>query len=91
MCTAPVRLISRGKFGILVWARILPDRVLWTSESSRELVEQGLHMSPGMLAGDLQAIASLFELIGQAQVTGAQPIKSYACNLGWFWRFPGRR
>jgi len=65
----PARLIQRGKFGISVWTQVLLDKFAYGRPSQRlmqDLGAQGLQMSPGTLAGGLQAIAPLFEPIAQA-------------------------
>ena len=61
---APTRLIDRGKFGISVWTSVLLDKFLYGRPSQRllqDLADHGLNMSPGTLAGGLQAIAPLFK------------------------------
>jgi len=65
----PARLINRGKFGISVWTQVLLDKFAYGRPSQRlvqDLADHDLLMSPGTLAGGLQAIAPLFESIGQA-------------------------
>jgi transposase len=65
----PARLINRGKFGISVWTQVLLDKFAYGRPSQRlvlDLAAHGLQMSPGTLAGGLQAIAPLFEPIAQA-------------------------
>ena len=67
----PARLINRGKFGISVWTQVLLDKFAYGRASQRllqDLADHGLHMSPGTLAGGLQAVAPLFEPMGQALV-----------------------
>lgn len=67
----PPQLISRGKFGLSVWTQVLLDKFAYGRASQRllqELADHGLHMSPGTLAGGLQAIAPLFEPMGQALI-----------------------
>ena len=67
----PARLIKRGKFGISVWTQVLLDKFAYGRPSQRllqDLADHGLHMSPGTLAGGLQAIAPLFEPMGQALI-----------------------
>ncbi len=71
--TAPpaARLIERGKFGVSVWVSVLLDKYLYGRPSHRllqDLADHGLGMSPGTLAGGLQAIAPLFEPLEQALV-----------------------
>ena len=66
---APARLIKRGKFGLSVWTQVLLDKFAYGRPSQRlvrDLADHGLHLSPGTLAGGLQAIAPLFEPVGQA-------------------------
>lgn len=67
----PSRLIERGKFGVSVWVSVLLDKYLYGRPSHRllqDLADHGLNMSPGTLAGGLQAIAPLFEPLEQALV-----------------------
>jgi len=67
----PPRLIARGKFGLSVWVRVLLDKFLYGRPSHRllqDLSDHGLHLSPGTLAGGLQALAPLFEPLDQALV-----------------------
>jgi transposase len=67
----PNRLIERGKFGVSVWVSVLLDKYLYGRPSHRlllDLADHGLDMSPGTLAGGLQAIAPLFEPLEQAFV-----------------------
>ena len=67
----PSRLIERGKFGVSVWVSVLLDKYLYGRPSHRlwqDLADHGLAMSPGTLTGGLQAIAPLFEPLGQALV-----------------------
>ena len=66
---APARLIERGKFGVSVWASVLLDKFLYGRPSHRliqDLADHGLPMSPGTLAGGLQALAPLFEPLDHA-------------------------
>jgi len=68
----PPRLIERGKFGMSVWASVLLDKFLYGRPSHRllqDLSDHGLNMSPGTLAGGLQALAPLFEPLDQALVS----------------------
>ena len=65
----PARLIERGKFGISVWTHVLLDKFAYGRPGHRlvcDLGDRGVHMSPGTLAGGLQAIAPLLEPLGQA-------------------------
>jgi transposase len=65
----PPRLIERGKYGISVWTTVLLDKFLYGRPSGRllkDLAGHGLNMSPGTLAGGLQALAPLFEPLNQA-------------------------
>jgi transposase len=65
----PAKLIAKGKFGISVWTHVLLDKFLYARPSQRlvqELAAHDLPMSAGTLAGGLQAIAPLFQPIGQA-------------------------
>ncbi len=66
---SPARLIERGKFGISVWASVLLDKFAYGRPSQRllqDLGDHGLNMSPGTLAGGLQAIAPLFKPVDDA-------------------------
>lgn len=66
---SPARLINRGKFGISVWASVLLDKFAYGRPSQRllqDLGDHGLNMSPGTLAGGLQAIAPLFKPLDNA-------------------------
>lgn len=68
----PARLINRGKFGISVWTQVLLDKFAYGRPSQRlvrDLADHGLQISPGTLAGGLQAIAPLFEPISHALVS----------------------
>jgi len=67
----PPRLIERGKFGMSVWASVLLDKFLYGRPSHRllqDLSDHGLNLSPGTLAGGLQALAPLFAPLDQALV-----------------------
>ncbi len=66
---SPARLITRGKFGISVWASVLLDKFAYGRPSQRllqDLADHGLNMAPGTLAGGLQAIAPLFKPLDDA-------------------------
>jgi len=66
---SPARLINRGKFGISVWSSVLLDKFAYGRPSQRllqDLGDHGLNMSPGTLAGGLQAIAPLFKPLDDA-------------------------
>ena len=65
----PPRLIERGKYGVSVWTTVLLDKFLYGRPSHRllqDLAGHGLNMSPGTLAGGLQALAPMFEPLNQA-------------------------
>ena len=65
----PPRLIERGKYGVSVWTTVLLDKFLYGRPSGRllnDLADHGLNLSPGTLAGGLQALAPLFEPLNQA-------------------------
>jgi transposase len=67
----PARLIERGKFGMSVWTSVLLDKFLYGRPSHRllqDLADHGLKLSPGTLAGGLQALAPLFAPLDQALV-----------------------
>jgi transposase len=69
---APARLIERGKYGVSVWTTVLLDKFLYGRPSNRllqDLADHGLSMSPGTLAGGLQALLPLFEPLNQALVS----------------------
>jgi len=54
----PARLINRGKFGLSVWTQVLLDKFAYVRPSQRLLrdpADHDLRMSPGTLAGSLQA------------------------------------
>jgi len=68
----PPQLIARGKFGVSIWSTVLLDKFLYGRPSARllqDLAGHGLNMSPGTLAGGLQALAPLFEPLEQALVS----------------------
>ena len=57
----PPRLIERGKLSISVWTSVLLDKFLYGRPSHRllqDLAQHGLNLSPGTLAGGLQALLS---------------------------------
>jgi transposase len=65
----PPRLIERGKYGMSVWTSVLLDKFLYGRPSHRllqDLADHGLNLSPGTLAGGLQALAPLFAPLDQA-------------------------
>ena len=65
----PPRLIERGKYGVSVWTTVVLDKFLYGRPSHRllqDLADHDLRMSPGTLAGGLQAIAPLFKPLDQA-------------------------
>lgn len=67
----PDKLIARGKFGISVWSTVLLDKFRYGRPSHRllqDFADHGLRMSPGTLAGGLQAIAPLFAPIDKALI-----------------------
>jgi len=66
---APPKLIARGKYGITVWVTALLDKFQYGRPSHRllqDFADHGLRMSPGTLAGGLQAIAPLLAPIDKA-------------------------
>lgn len=68
---APANLMARGKFGVSVWSTVLLDKFLYGRPSARllhDLADHGLKLSPGTLAGGLQALAPLFKPLEQALV-----------------------
>ena len=75
---APARLIERGKFGVSAWTNVLLDKFLYGRPSHRlidDLADCGLQISPGSLAGGLQANSAVVRAAGSCAGTqAAQPI-----------------
>ena len=66
----PPRLIPRSNYDMSFWVEVILGKYRYGQPSNRylqDLSDQGLPISPGTLAGGLQAIAPLFE-IGRAHV-----------------------
>lgn len=60
----PPRLIPRSDYGVSFWVEVILSKYRYGQPSNRhlqDLQDQGLGVSPGTLAGGLQAIAPLFE------------------------------
>jgi transposase len=62
----PPRLIPRSNYDVSFWVEVILSKYRYGQPSNRylqDLSDQGLPISPGTLAGGLQAIAPLFEPI----------------------------
>ena len=65
----PPRLIPRSDYGVSFWVEVILSKYRYAQPSNRhlqDLKEQGLPVSPGTLAGGLQALAPLFEPVREA-------------------------
>ena len=65
----PARLIARSPFGVSFWVEVLLSKYRYGQPSNRllhDFADQGLPVSPGTLAGGLQALAGLFEPVSEA-------------------------
>jgi transposase len=65
----PPRLIPRSPYDVSVWVEVILGKYRYGQPSNRylqDLSDQGLPVSPGTLAGGLQALAPLFEPILEA-------------------------
>ena len=65
----PPRLIPRSDYGVSFWVEVILSKYRYGQPSHRhlqDLADQGLPVSPGTLAGGLQAIAPLFEPVLEA-------------------------
>ena len=65
----PPRLIPRSDYSVSFWVEVLLSKYRYGQPSNRyltDLRDQGLPVSPGTLAGGLQAIAPLFEPVLEA-------------------------
>ena len=65
----PARLIPRSDYGVSFWVDVILSKYRYGQPSHRflqDLADQGLPVSPGTLAGGLQAIAPLFEPVLEA-------------------------
>jgi transposase len=66
---APPRLIPRSPYGVSFWVEVILSKYHYGQPSNRylqDLSDLGLALSPGTLAGGLQALAPLFEPIVEA-------------------------
>lgn len=65
----PPRLIARSNYGVSFWVEVILSKYRYGQPSNRslqDLSDQGLPVSPGTLAGGLQALAPLFEPVLEA-------------------------
>lgn len=65
----PARLIPRSPFGVSFWVEALLSKYRYSQPSHRwlqDLADRSLPVSPGTLAGGLQRLAGLFELVLEA-------------------------
>jgi len=65
----PPRLIPRSPYGVSVWVEVILSKYRYGQPSNRylqDLSDQALPVSPGTLAGGLQALAPLFEPVLEA-------------------------
>ena len=65
----PPRLIPRSDYGVSFWVEVILGKYRYGQPSNRhlqDLKDQGLPVSPGTLAGGLQALAPLFEPVLEA-------------------------
>ena len=65
----PPRLIARSNYGVSFWVAVILSKYRYGQPSNRslqDLSDQGLPVSPGTLAGGLQALAPLFEPVLEA-------------------------
>ena len=65
----PPRVIPRSNYDVSVWVEVILSKYRYGQPSNRtlqDLRDQGLPISPGTLAGGLQALAPLFEPILEA-------------------------
>ncbi|MCP3880865.1 MAG: transposase, partial [Sulfitobacter sp.] len=65
----PPRVIPRSPYDVSVWVEVILSKYRYGQPSNRtlqDLRDQGLPISPGTLAGGLQALAPLFEPILEA-------------------------
>ena len=65
----PARLIPRSPYGVSVWVEVILSKYHYGQPTQRLLHDwrdQGLTISPGTIAGGLQAIAPLFEPLVEA-------------------------
>ena len=65
----PPRLIPRSPYGVSVWVEVILSKYCYSQPSNRylqDLSDLGFPLSPGTLAGGLQALAPLFDPILEA-------------------------
>jgi transposase len=65
----PPRLIPRSDYAVSFWVEVILGKYRYGQPSNRylqDLADQGLPVSPGTLAGGLQALAPLFEPVLEA-------------------------
>jgi transposase len=65
----PARLIPRSNYAVSFWVEVILSKYCYGQPSNRylqDLADQGLPVSPGTLAGGLQALAPLFEPVLEA-------------------------
>jgi transposase len=65
----PIRLLPRSPYGISFWVQVILAKYYYGQPTHRQLQDlrdQGLPVSPGTVAGGLQAIAPLFEPLSEA-------------------------
>jgi transposase len=65
----PARLIARSNYAVSFWVEVILGKYRYGQPSNRylqDLVDQGLPVSPGTLAGGLQGLAPLFEPVLEA-------------------------
>ena len=65
----PPRLIARSNYGVSFWVEVILSKYRYGQPSNRslqDLSDQGLPVSPGTLAGGLQALAALFAPVLEA-------------------------
>ena len=65
----PLRLIPRSNYAVSFWVEVILGKYRYGQPSNRylqDLADQGLPVSPGTLAGGLQALAPLFEPVLEA-------------------------
>jgi len=83
----PPKLIPKGRYGISVWTQVLLDKFLFFRPSHRliaDLATHGIELPPGTLAGGLQRIAPMLELIYQAIEQRCQAATHWhADETGW--------
>jgi len=87
--TAPraPKLIPKGRYGISVWTQVLLDKFLFFRPSHRliaDLATHGIELPPGTLAGGLQRIAPMLDLLYQAIEQHCRDARHWhADETGW--------